>query len=331
MQRREFIRALAGGGALLATSQLPSFGEDDPAVFARRGTWERLQLGYVAIKAGATKPFSLLHISDTHFTAAYGNESTNRQRLARWRTVTFGGRQEEALRDSIAWAKEHADYILHTGDLIDFQSEANYDLARAAFFKAGENGDPDWPGIHMLALGNHEYSPEMWLGEDKCTCDDAWRATYAPSVGKGYGRDDLSFAATVVNGVNFITLDDVFGTVSAAQVEKFRAEAKKGLPIILCMHVPFFTDSIWLAHEVFWRNREKFSEKTVAEVRGDLKRQREDPVTRDFIAYLKGEPLLKGILAGHLHINVQDRFSPTAMEYVVGGNFMFHGQHVLVS
>ena len=45
MQRREFIRALAGGGALLATSQLPSFGEDDPAVFARRGTWERLQLG----------------------------------------------------------------------------------------------------------------------------------------------------------------------------------------------------------------------------------------------------------------------------------------------
>ena len=328
MNRRQFIGGLGG---LVAVSGLPGCKTTSDELFAKRGCFERLSIAYAHIHAGATSPFSVLHISDTHLTAAYGNESTNRQRLARWRTVTFGGRQEEALRDSIAWAKEHADYILHTGDLIDFQSEANYDLARAAFFKAGENGDPDWPGIHMLALGNHEYSPEMWLGEDKCTCDDAWRATYAPSVAKGYGRDDLSFAATVVNGVNFITLDDVFGTVSAAQVEKFRAEAKKGLPIILCMHVPFFTDSIWLAHEVFWRNREKFSEKTVAEVRGDLKRQREDPVTRDFLAYLKGEPLLKGILAGHLHINVQDRFSPTAMEYVVGGNFMFHGQHVLVS
>ena len=331
MDRREFLKVFAGGGALMATSQLPSFGEDNPAAFARRGKWERLMLGYASVKAGATKPFSILHISDTHLTAAYGNESTNRQRLARWRTVTFGGRQEEALRDSIAWAKEHADYILHTGDLIDFQSEANYDLARAAFFKPAEGAKPEWYGLHMLALGNHELSPEMWLGEDKCTCDEAWRATYMPAVAKGFMRDDLSFAATVVNGVNFITLDDVFGTVSAAQVEKFHAEAKKGLPIVLCMHVPFFTDTIWLSHEVFWRNGEKYSEKTVAEARVDMKRQREDPVTRDFIAYLKGEPLLKAILAGHLHIDVQDRFSPTAMEYVVGGNFMFHGQQVLVS
>ena len=331
MNRREFLKAFAGGGALVATSQLPAFGEDNPAVFARRGKWERLMVGYVAIRAGATKPFSVLHISDTHLTAAYGNEPTNVQRLARWRTVTFGGRQEEALRDSIAWAKEHADYILHTGDLVDFQSEANYDLARASFFKAAKGSVPEWYGMHMLALGNHELSPEMWLGEDKCTCDDAWRAKYMPSVAKGFGRDDLSFAATVVNGVNFITLDDVFGTVSAAQVEKFHVEAKKGLPIVLCMHVPFYTDGIALAHETFWHNDRKYSAETAVVLQGDLKRQREDPVTRDFIAYLKGEPRLKAILAGHLHISVQDRFSPTATEYVVGGNFMFHGQHVLVS
>ena len=63
--------------------------------------------------------------------------------------------------------------------------------------------------------------------------------------------------------------------------------------------------------------------------RGDFKRQLEDPVTRGFIAYLRKEPLLKGILAGHLHIAVQERFSPTAMQYVVGGNYMFHGQEVL--
>jgi UDP-2,3-diacylglucosamine pyrophosphatase LpxH len=56
-----------------------------------------------------------------------------------------------------------------------------------------------------------------------------------------------------------------------------------------------------------------------------------DPVTKNFIAYLKTEKLLKGILAGHTHITVQDRFSPTAMEYVVGGNFMFHGQEITFS
>ena len=62
---------------------------------------------------------------------------------------------------------------------------------------------------------------------------------------------------------------------------------------------------------------------------GDYRAQVTDPVTRDFVKYLKSEKLLKGILAGHLHISVQDRFSPTAMEYVVGGNFMFHGEEVL--
>ena len=54
----------------------------------------------------------------------------------------------------------------------------------------------------------------------------------------------------------------------------------------------------------------------------------EDSVTREFLAYLKGEPLLKAILAGHLHLAVQERFSPTAIQYVVGGNFMFHGQEI---
>ena len=34
-------------------------------------------------------------------------------------------------------------------------------------------------------------------------------------------------------------------------------------------------------------------------------------------------------LGGHLHLTVQERFSPTAMQYVIGGNFLFHGQEVL--
>ena len=29
-------------------------------------------------------------------------------------SFAFGGRQEEALRDSLAWAKEHVDYVVHT-------------------------------------------------------------------------------------------------------------------------------------------------------------------------------------------------------------------------
>jgi hypothetical protein len=30
-----------------------------------------------------------------------------------------------------------------------------------------------------------------------------------------------------------------------------------------------------------------------------------------------------------MHLTACDRFSPTAMQYIVGGNFMFHGEEVL--
>ena len=46
---------------------------------------------------------------------------------------------------------------------------------------------------------------------------------------------------------------------------------------------------------------------------------------------MKSEPLLKDILAGHLHITVEERFSPTAVQYLVAGNFAFTGREVLIT
>ena len=102
VSRRDFLTA---AGGLIAVSSLPSFAKDDPAVFPERGRYERLVLAYQHIDAGATVPFSILHISDTHFTAAYPHEPECKQKSRIRRTRTFGGRQEEALRDSLAWAK----------------------------------------------------------------------------------------------------------------------------------------------------------------------------------------------------------------------------------
>ena len=132
-----------------------------------------------------------------------------------------------------------------------------------------------------------------------------------------------------MGGVNFVTLDDVYGYVTERQVELFRKEVKKGLPIVLCMHVPFHTENIWRADIRFWHDEKSRFRNVAPDPSGEYKRQQDDPVTSAFIAYLKTEPLLKAILAGHLHITIQDQFSPTATEYVVGGNFLFHGEEIL--
>ena len=316
MDRRSFIGGLGG---LVAVSALPKQAEADmPSVFPTRGTYERLTLAYQHVKIGLEKPFSVLHISDTHLTGAYESEGIDKVSVAAKRTCTFGGRQEEALRDSLDWAKKNVDYVVHTGDLIDFQSEANFDLVKKYY------------GETMFgAMGNHEFY--SYLPDEKHTWQEPFKGRSWPLLRATYPVDPRFFAK-VVNGVNFICLDDVFGTVQPDQVELFHAEAKKGLPMILCMHVPFFTDNLWRITQRFWRNsNKKFRNAAIPDPTGDYKRQLEDPTTRAFISYLKGEKLLKGLLVGHEHVAMQDRFSPTAIEYATGGNFMFHAREVLFS
>ena len=164
MNRRDFLKSAFAGGALIATSRLPSFGEDDPSVFPERGKYERLSLGYVTVRAGAAKPFSVLHISDTHLSSAYPDEGETKLQLMAARRQTFGGRQEEALRDSLLWAKANVDYVVHTGDLIDWQSRANFDLVKKYFGEA-----------MFGSLGNHEFSTDLWLSDPKPTKDEAWK------------------------------------------------------------------------------------------------------------------------------------------------------------
>ncbi len=180
-------------------------------------------------------------------------------------------------------------------------------------------------------LGNHEFSPDMWLSEPREAPTEDFKDRTRELLAATYPFD-ISLQSTVVNGVNFVTMDDVYGTVTPRQVERFAAEVKKGLPIVLCLHVPFYSERILRANAHFWnRDRPKFRNEDVAGAwfTGDSERQRKDATTQTFLAALRAEPLLKAILAGHVHFTVEDQFSPTAMQYVVGGNFMFHGRELL--
>jgi hypothetical protein len=317
INRRNFMKRLAAAGVLLSTASLPAFAEDDSSAFSKRGSFERLSVGYATIRIGLEKPFSVMHISDTHLSEAYPNESEKKQTLKKTRTMTFGGRQEEALRDSLEWAKKHVDYIVHTGDLIDWQSEANFDLVKKYF------------GTNIFGtMGNHEFSSNMWLSDPKEVYTEDNKEKSHDTLSKVFPFD-ISFHSQVINGVNFIGLDDVYGTVTRRQTELFKKEIKRGLPIVLCMHVPFYTDDIWRATQRFWGNGKEQILGAKIKPTGDYLKQQNDSTTKKFIDYLKKETLLKGILTGHEHITVQEKFSKTATQYVVGGNFFFCAQEVM--
>ena len=60
-------------------------------------TGEKLKAKDISIAAGAKKPFSVLHVSDTHLTAVYPHEDKWKQEMSRADTPIFGAKQEEAL------------------------------------------------------------------------------------------------------------------------------------------------------------------------------------------------------------------------------------------
>lgn len=105
-----------------------------------------------SVKIGIPAPFKLLHISDTHLAFADERDNKRKRELAEKR-FRFFQNAEAFLAEAERYARENALTIAHTGDLIDFVSEANLDRARR--FTA-ENDV-------FFAAGNHEFS--LYVGE----------------------------------------------------------------------------------------------------------------------------------------------------------------------
>ena len=155
--RRDFLRKLAGAGALIATAQLPSFAEDRPEVVPSRGKRERLSLSYSTVHIGLEKPFSVLHISDSHLTAAYPHENEKKLTLNKKRTTTFG--DLVSVRVSVG---------AFDGAVVKFLYEMT-DAAGALVFRGSSEHVFLGPGRRVLRL--RRSMPEFAAALDACLAD----------------------------------------------------------------------------------------------------------------------------------------------------------------
>lgn len=144
------------------------------------------------LSVGAAAPFKALHLADTHLIYADMRDGERKVELARSRIPYFPV-FEEAACTAAAMAKAENIPILHSGDFIDFVSAAN--LEAAARYTA-ENDC-------FVAAGNHDFS--LYLGEAKE--DAAYRNRSLAAVQKAF-RNDIRMDSRVINGVNFVALDD---------------------------------------------------------------------------------------------------------------------------
>lgn len=260
----------------------------------------------LTVEAGASAPFRVLHISDAHITKVDKRDTA---------LFAFCGKRikpwsDYYLEKAMQYAQSRGLRLLHTGDMMDFASEANLDHSAALF-----RMQP-----FLFCPGNHEFSHTPGAAEK-----EAYKAEIYDKLQSACPQP-LDHYATVVNGVNFVLLDDSYYRFSQEQFRFLKAEFAKGLPVILLCHVPFYTPE--LCAYALKQSKGKVASviDAPAEVTDAYNEQRRsqqaaDKTTLSVLAWLKKQPQLKAVLCGHLHYNFQSRFSPSAMQYTVGALF----------
>lgn len=275
------------------------------------------------IHAGADRPFSVLHLSDSHICLADEREDERKRALAAHRAAVFDegvpGRTEQNLRAQLDYADEHGLPILYTGDFCDFVSARNLEAMRDALCTRD----------CFLAAGNHEYS--LYVGE--AFEDEPYKMQSFDRV-QSHAPNDLRFASRVMHGVNFVAVDNVYYNFTAAQLEQLKGEVARGLPIVLMMHTPIDTpelrDYVMNGLGQPCAYLVGAPDEVVAAYSPDRRiQQQTDAPTRAFIDYVQSQPLVRAVLAGHLHYDAETRLPGGAMQYVTGGGFRGCAREIL--
>ena len=340
MDRRVFIKVSGAAAAGLALTGCKSNGgsvvrqahqpDTDGSLSLSKGLVSRkveeftpLNIKEITVKAGAAKPFDVMHVSDTHITKVDDRDDERKISLAA-RRARYMGYGEHYLEEAIRYANERGMYMMHTGDMFDFVSEANLDVTAMHMLAA------DW----FVCAGNHEYS--KYVGEARE--DEAYKADSREAV-QGAFPNDLTFASRVINGVNFVALDDVYYNFTESQHALMEEEMKKGLPVVMLCHVPLYTPEFCKSELEINNGNCAYLTGVPLEITSQYDpgrtypegeewryrkvQQKADKPTLDFIAWLKEQKLLKAILCGHCHRFFEERFSETAVQYAVDATY--HG------
>ena len=248
------------------------------------------------INIGLSTPFQVLHLSDTHLTRADLRDGERKVTLAQHRLPYFP-EAEQVLQEACALAKKLQVPIVHTGDLLDFVSQANLEAARQF---TDENDC-------FMAAGNHEFS--LYVGEAK---EDAAYRNQSLAAVQSCFKNDIRMSSRIIGGVNFIALDNGYYLFEREQLEFIKSEAAKELPMILLMHTPLYDPDLYI---------QAMKNSPCAYLVGvptdqmqcyppdRYEQQLADEITLAVMEYIATEPLIKAFITGHLHFNYEGTFA----------------------
>lgn len=292
------MRLRSFGLLVLYLSPLCAEAEGESCGSPSRAFVPPLEVNRISVEVGASRPFSVLHVSDSHLAWIDGRDDEAVFAFARARKGLGRELGGHYLDEAMEYADQRKLRVVHTGDIVEFASVANAEsVTRLCRDRS-----------LIACVGNHEFWKDRKVHDER---DKLQSASWVRSAFSG----EQPTSVRELNGVVFFAFDNSFGRVSDEVVESFGRAVSRGRPMVLVCHVPFPTPELLADAAV---SSSLMGEGHAA---GDAR-------TQEFIARVRAEPLVKAILCGHLHVARQVRFSPSAMEYVAGALFNGVAQEV---
>lgn len=264
------------------------------------------------VDIGLSRELKFLHLTDSHI--ALDDEGDERGRFR------YFSHAEEYFLETCAYAKENRLTMLNTGDLLDAHTQSNFDFADRYLL----------PTDTIYAAGNHDFC--HFVG--KATEDYAYkweRIKYAAP----HLPNNLYFYSRVIDGVNFVTLDNSYYLMSDGQTELLRAEAARGFPIVLGMHIPIFTRA---QADVILSKGNKCAylmgaprEYTDAYPPDRSRQQIPDAATLRAIDYILSEERIKLIVTGHTHMNFEEELDGGSLQITTDGGYNGYAREITLT
>ena len=276
------------------------------------------------LKIGLDAPVRLLHVTDSHICLANEADAAYDPELvghAKQRGDAFGGEEqiESYFTQALDYARRENIPMLHTGDLYDFLSEANFAYMEQALSSVDS----------IYAAGNHDFC--HFVGRAIEDYQYKWEnlRRVQPHV-----KQNLYFDSRIIGGVNIVTLDDGYYLFSKGQEEMLRAEAAKGYPIILCMHVPLYTPK--LAELILEKNACAYVTGAPREMYTKYPNDRRlqqnpDRTTLEMIDYIKSEPMIRAVIAGHVHRNHEEPLDNGVMQICTHAGYAGYARELILT
>ena len=246
MKKRSFLKAL--GLTVLGTSSSSVMGKNLPNRMSVPETEEAKLPSIISTNTkenvttilveGQKESCSMMHITDTHITIPSEGDKSVWQYCKRmhqaYKDTSHHVSGEnisrgEAFRMLVDIAKrKKVDLLVMSGDIVNFPSPATVEFVHKVLEESGV------PFVYVA--GNHDWHLEGTEGSD-----DEKRLKNFPVLQSLYQGKNPLYNSTIVKGVNVVCIDNSTYQINKEQLDFFKKQLKRGMPIVLVMHIPVCT------------------------------------------------------------------------------------------